>query len=336
VSSTVFEGTIAPANQFTIAAPATAVVQRLLVRVGDSVTAGQPLLVADDREARTSYDAAQMDLRAADAQLDEARRRLALLQTVPAAAYARASGRLSTAQRDSEQVPTRQWRDSPERADAAYDLAKSRAERLRKLFDQGLVARQEYEDAEIGLRVAANDVENAKRAAAAGATLRDAQSEQSDLQWQLARAEQQQQRAGRQGEVSLAQLRRDEAALKVKAATDRLAASTVTASTAGVIIELPARAGDLVYAGAPLARLAVLDPLLVDVQVAPALVNALHPDQPAIVRLPGLPVREVRGTVSSVNPMPNRNGNHDVQVRFANDSGALLAGQPAEVRFQVP
>lgn len=336
LSGTAFEGTITPANQFTIAAPATTVVERVLVSVGERVAAGQPLLVADDRDARAASDAAEIELRAAEARVADVRQRLALLRQIPAADFARATGRVSTAQRESEQVPTRQWRDSPERAEAAHELARLRFDRVKKLADQGLVARQELEDAEISLRVAANDLENARRAAQAVATLTSAQTEQSDLQWKLARAEQAQQREAQRAEIALAELRREDASMKLKVATDRLAGATIKALSPGVVTELLAHPGDQVYGGAPLIRLAVLDPLLVEVQIAPALVNALRPGTSATVTLPGIPSEQVSGTISAVNPIPNRNGTHTVQVRFENRAGHLLAGQPAEVRFVLP
>jgi multidrug resistance efflux pump len=336
LSGTAFEGTIVPANQFNIAAAATTIIQRVVVAVGDRVEAGQPLLVGEDREGRTALDAAQLELVSVESRIAAFRRRLALLEQTPSADLARASGRVSTAQRESEQVPTRQWRDSPERAEAAHELARLKLERVQKLWDQGLVARQELDDAAIALRVAANDVENARRAARAGASLTSAQSEQSDLQWKLARAEQTQQRDAQRAELLAAMLRRDEVALQVKAATDRLARATITASSGGVVTEILAHAGDQVYGGTPLVRLAVLDPLLVEVQVTPALINALSPGEPAAVTLPGAPDEQTPGTILAVNPIPNRNGNHTVQVRFENKAGQLLTGQPAEVRFQIP
>jgi multidrug efflux pump subunit AcrA (membrane-fusion protein) len=333
---TAFEGTITPANQFTIAAPATTVVERVLVSVGERVAAGQPLLVANDRDARAAVYAAEIELRAADARIADVRQRLAILRQAPAADFARATGRVSTAQRESEEVPTRQWRDSPERAAAAHELAGLRFDRVKKLADQGLVARQELEDAEISLRVAVNDLENARRAAQAVATLTNAQTEQSDLQWKLARAEHAQQREARRAELALAELRRDDASMKLEAAADRLAAATIKASSTGVVTELLVQPGDQVYGGAPLVKLAVLDPLLAEVQVAPALINALRPGAGATVTLPGIPPQQVSGTIVAVNPIPNRNGNHRVQVRFENPAGHLLAGQPAEVRFVLP
>ena len=90
------------------------------------------------------------------------------------------------------------------------------------------------------------------------------------------------------------------------------------------------------YGGAPLARVAVLDVMIAEVQVAPALINALKPGAPARVRLPGLPPTDATGTIATVNPIPGRNGNHVVAVKFDNPHGRLLSGQAAEVRFVLP
>jgi multidrug resistance efflux pump len=246
---------------------------------------------------------------------------------------ARAAARLSTVERDVLQVPARQWRDSPERAQAAYEQAKNRAARLQKLADEGLVARQDLEDAQIAVRVAQDDVNNALRAASAGSMLRTAQTEQTEVQLQLARAEREQQRVALQGEVQAAQILRDQAAQRLTAAGQRIAAATITAASAGVVIELAARPGDQVYAGAALARVAVLDTMIAEVEVAPTLVNALKPGGAVNVRLPGIPTVDVSGTIGTLNPIPNRNGNHIVAVRFDNADRRLLTGQIAEVRF---
>lgn len=333
LEGTAFEGTIQPTTTFTIAAPGAAVIRQLMVNVGDRVSVGQPLLVTDDREADAARDAAALDLRAAETRVEDVRRRLAMINRTPGEEMARATAKLSTAERDMSQVPTRQWRDSPERAQAAFDQARARADRLQKLFDQGLVSRQEMEDAQIGVRVADDDLANARKAAAASSSLRIAQSEQTDVQLQLARASREQQRVALTGELQGAQVLRDQAAYRLTSAEQRIKAATVTTSTAGVVVELPAHQGDQVYAGAPLARVAVLDVMMAEVQVAPSLVNALHPGSAARVRLPGMPPIDTAGTIATVNPMPGRNGNHVVSVKFDNPRGRLLAGQAAEVRF---
>jgi multidrug resistance efflux pump len=333
LDGTAFEGTIQPTTTFTIAAPGAMIVKQVLVAVGDRVTVGQPLLVTDDREADAAREAAALDVRAAETRLADLQRRLAVVNRTPAEAMARVAARLSTAERDVSQVPTRQWRDSPERAQAAYDQAKNRAERMQKLADQGLIARQEMDDAQIAVRVAQDDLNNALRAASAGTTLRTAQTEQTEVQLQLARAEREQQRVALQGEMQTAQILRDQAAYRLKAAEQRIQASTITATSPGVVVEMAARPGDQVFAGAALARVAVLDKMVAEVEVASSLINALKPGAPARVRLPGLPAVDAAGTIATVNPIPNRNGNHVVAVRFENGERRLLAGQVAEVRF---
>jgi multidrug efflux pump subunit AcrA (membrane-fusion protein) len=336
LDGTAFEATIQPTTTFTIAAPSATLVKQVLVSVGDKVDIGQPLLITDDRDADAARNAAALDLRAADARVDDVRRRLAVVNRTPVEDVARASAKLTTAERDMSQVPTRQWRDSPERAQAAYDQVRSRADRMQKLSDQGLISRQELEDAQIAVRVAADDLANARRAAVAGTSLRSAQSEETVIQLQVARATREQQRTGLLGELQAAQVLREQAEYRLTSADDRIKASTVTASTAGVVVEVPAHQGDQVYAGAPLARVAVLDVMLAEVQVAASLINALRPGAAARVRLPGLPPTDTRGTIATVNPIPNRNGNHVVAVRFDNRAGRLLAGQVAEVRFTLP
>ena len=189
IEGTVFEGTIQPATTFAIAAPAGTIVRQVLVAVGDRVAEGQPLLVTDDRDAIAARDAATLEVRAAQARLDDLGAKLATIDRTPVEELVLASARLSTAEREVTQVPTRQWRDSPERAQAAYDQAKLHADRLQRLFDQGLIARQEVEDAQIAARVAQDDLVNARQAAAAGTLVRTAQSEHSDVQLRVARAD---------------------------------------------------------------------------------------------------------------------------------------------------
>lgn len=336
LDGTAFEGVMQPMTTFTVSAPGAMIVTNVLVSVGDRVTAGQPLVVADDREAESAREAAALDLRAADTRLADLQRRLRLIDQWPAEQSALASAKLAAAERDVAHVPTRQWRDSPERARAALEQASARAERMQKLAEQGLISRQDMEDAQIAMRLAQEDLNNALRAAAAGSMLRNVQSEQTELQVQLVRAEREQQRAALRGDMQAAAILRDQAAYRLNVAEQRLKASTLTASSAGVVVELLARPGDQTFTGTPVARVAVLDKMVAEVEVASSLINLLKPDGAAKIRLPGVPPVDVTATIATVNPIPNRNGNHAVAVRFDNADRRLLAGQVAEVRFILP
>ena len=135
LDGTAFEGTIQPSTTFTLAAPATSIVKQVFVTVGDRVAAGQPLLLTDDREAAAAGQAAALDVRAAQARMEDLQRRLALINRRPAEQMARVSAKLSSAERDVFRCrpgngATRRTRP------AAFDQARTRLDRA-ELADQG-------------------------------------------------------------------------------------------------------------------------------------------------------------------------------------------------------
>ena len=312
-------------------------VRRVLVSVGDSVAIGQPLIEVDDQVVRAELDAALADHRHA---IDEAvhwRRRItALDQSVEEinTAFARSIGAVAVAQRNAEQVPGRQLRDSPERAQAAFDQATSKLQRLQRLHGQGLVSDEALEEQTIAVRIAQNDLDNANKWVVAAAALQRAQQEQARQQIARARAEFQQQLSDHRSRLEQAEALADQALQRVTAAQRVLEEAVVKATTAGVVTEVAVAVGDRPAAGAPLVSIAMLNELIVEVPVAATLVNVLRPGQEATVILPTLPTQVVSGRIGSINPIPAPNMTHRVEVEFANTSGRLLSGQPAQVVFR--
>jgi multidrug resistance efflux pump len=98
-----------------------------------------------------------------------------------------ANARVARAQRQQQQVPTRQWRDSPERAGAAYDQALTNYNRTKQLFETGVIAKQELDARETELRIARDDLENAKRLADVSSKLDHDQTDQASLQARVTR-----------------------------------------------------------------------------------------------------------------------------------------------------
>ena len=307
----VFEGAVRPSSEVEITAESTGTVSDISVKVGDIVQEGQQLLRMDDREAQLGVKQARVDLEAAQAKLDKSRGQLA-----------DADARVAISQRQEQLVPTRQWRDSPERAAAAYDQALLNYNRSKKLFEAGLIAKQELDIRGTELRMARDDLENAKQLAAVSAKLAHDQADQADLQAKVTREEMQ------------AELRRAEVNYE---RAERLADATVVrATTAGVVSAIPIRLGDRVPGGVVLARLAKLDRMIVEIHVAAQMISELRVDQSAQVSLPSLPAREVEGRIRAINPLPAQNMTHLVEVEFDNPTLLLVAGQPAEVRFVRP
>jgi multidrug resistance efflux pump len=307
----VFEGAVRPSSEVQITAESTGTVSEISVKVGDIVQEGQPLLRMDDREAQLGVKQARVDLEAVQAKLDKSSGQLA-----------DADVRVAISQRQEQLVPTRQWRDSPERAAAAYDQALLNFSRSKKLFEAGLIAQQELDIRGTELRMARDDLENAKKLAAVSAKLAHDQADQADLQAKVTREEAQ------------AQLRRAE--VNYERAEQQADATVVRATTAGVVSSIPIRLGDRVPGGAALARLAKLDRMIAEIHVAAQMTSELRVDQSAQVSLPSLPAREVEGRIRSINPLPAQNMTHLVEVEFDNPTLSLVAGQPAEVRFVRP
>lgn len=303
-----FEGTIHPAVEMRIASELTGTVSKISVKVGDTVKMGQPLLALDDREAELALKQASVELMAAEANVDKFSVQLA-----------DANARVASAQRQQQQVPTRQWRDSPERAGAAYDQALTNYNRTKQLFETGVIAKQELDARETELRIARDDLENAKRLADVSSKLDHDQTDQASLQARVTRE-------GLQEQLL-------QAKLKYERAKQQVEGTIVRATQPGVVSEISVRLGDRIPGGTVLARLAELDRMIVEVPVSGKIISELKVGQPARVALPSSPPREIEGRIRVINPLPSSNMTHAVEVEFENPALLLLAGQSAEVRF---
>jgi membrane fusion protein (multidrug efflux system) len=330
-----YPGLVRARDVTAVALPTPLTIKTVMVQIGDRVAAGQVLLQLDDAEARLAVAQLQFERDRARASANHLEESLASIDrslTGLTAAVAEANAQLAIAQRESEAVPVRQWKDSPERAQAAYEQAAARARRLAALARDGLVAPQDVEDAQAGLRVASDDVANAQRAAQAAQKVGALQAQQSRAQTKLAIAEQRRQRIDRQGELIQARLRLEQTDAALAQASARLADSTVRATHDAVVADVSVRPGDRVLAGATLLKLATLDPMVVDVDVPPAIVNRLKRGTPATIRVAAAS-GSITGRIRTIAPLPGDGGAHALEVEFANPAGTLLAGRSATVRF---
>jgi multidrug resistance efflux pump len=330
-----YPGMTRPRDVTTMALPMPLVVQKVLVEIGDRVQAGQPLIAIDDEDARRVVGQLRFEVERARSQVAQLERTVQLLDRsinallLPAA---EANARLAMAQRAAESVPNRQAKDSPERAQAAYDQAVARERRVAALADHGVMARQELEDAQIAVRVAADDLAVARRAAEAAAALSSAQALQAQTQADLTIAEQQRQRQERAGELAQARLHQTETETALDLAVKRLGDLTVRATGDALVSEVAVRSGDRPLAGATLVKLATVNPMIVDVDVPPAIVNGLARGDIAVVRV-GASTREYNGRIKTIAPLPSDGGAHTLEIEFDNPTAALLAGQTAHVRL---
>jgi len=100
------------------------------------------------------------------------------------------------------------------------------------------------------------------------------------------------------------------------------------------VLELPVRAGDRVPAGALVATIASLDPIAVDIDVAPRFVRGVRAGDVARVGVPSIGVTARAAHVRSIAPAPGDDGQYSIRLLVPNSTRPrLLAGQTAYVTF---
>jgi hypothetical protein len=82
----------------------------------------------------------------------------------------------------------------------------------------------------------------------------------------------------------------------------------------------------------PLVKLATVNPMIVDVDVPPSIVNGLKRGDAAVLRVGGS-AKQYAGRIRTIAPLPGDAGAHTVEVEFENPTAALLAGRTARVRL---
>jgi multidrug resistance efflux pump len=261
-----------------------------------------------------------------------------------ASQIAEAERQVALAQGRADQLPLPQRQDSVERTQAIYQRAQSRVNRFSQLYQEGAIAKDQLEQAQADLQVAQADFAVAKEAERAMRQLELAKREKSQLQLKVALNDQQEKLKQLQEQLQSASLEYDQASdrlkLLEKQATELSArqspppSTTLTATSDGVVVELPVAVGDQIYTGNSLISLAQLSDLTVTVPVKARLINALSTGQQVAIAIgTGENAQTFAGKIVTINPLPDRDLNHTVEIQFSNPKQALLVGQLATVQF---
>ena len=133
-----FTGNLEPATTVYVIPQLAGKVKQILVKEGDLVEPGQPLVVMDDEVVAYQRELAQASLRGAQAQLAQA----------------------TTGLRDEEIAKVRALLDSAEKD---LELATENLDRSKRLYASGTISKATYEETESQVRSAETEVENAKR-----------------------------------------------------------------------------------------------------------------------------------------------------------------------------
>ena len=361
IAQTQFTGKIEPVKTFKIAAITSGVVENIAVQVGEQVEVGQPLLtlknLAAENEEKQIIQEQQLtgqqqqlllqQQQTAQQQIFELEQKINRLKYNLAplrAKIAEANLAVSLAQSQAEKLPVRQRQDSVPRSKAVYERAKSRFERLDNLNQQGAIPQEQLEQAESDLEIAKVDYETAIAAEEANSKLEQSQKQLSQLQEKLAIQEQQEAIAQLEKQKQTAQLQYQQTTEKLELLRKQAAQlnqyqvpqvnTVIKATEVGIITELPVTVGDQIYAGNTVIGLAKLTQLKVAVPVSGRLVNALNPEQRALIQIgEGVTAKKFEGKIAVINPIPNEKLNYLVEVEFANPTNSLIISQLAQLQF---
>jgi RND family efflux transporter MFP subunit len=258
-------GTLFPMNEVTVGAEVDGRVARVFVDVGDKVGPGRPLVeIAPTELSLTAEQQA--------AALDQVRAQLGLPD---------ASADVGKVD-DAAEVR----RAAADRSDAAQKF-----ERARSLFEEGLISRGNFDEAEA-------------RAKAAQATYEMARQNVENLRAQVA-----------QRSAGLALARK------------KLADTVIRAPFAGQVKQRLVTVGQYVKVQTPVMVIVDADPLRVRLQVPEKVAAFVAVGQPVSVRVEAYPDRAFEGKISRINPSVDaQTRSFEVEALLDNRDGALKPG----------
>lgn len=337
-------GTVTALREARIAPKLPGLVAAVLVEEGDRVAEGTPLLRLDGSSmiaAQAQARAGVMAARARLAQLvagarPEERRQAADAVAQAEAAVQAARIRLWSLQRGARPQEREQAANAVAQAKAALDMAQADVDRMRILFAQGAVAKQQLDAAETQLRVARAAYDSARQQQslvnegprreeiqAAQAQLAQAQAAYDSTRQSLRLVEM----GPRAEEIDGARAQLASAEALLAAATISVRDVTVTAPFAGTIVQRLVEPGESASPGVPAFLLAQLDGVNVELAVPERHRSALRQDQSVVIQVDSLPGRTFRGQITEISPgAAVQSRSFTVKVRVANSDQTLRPG----------
>jgi len=267
-------GTIRAGREADVGAQISARVVEVKVREGDSVTAGQVLVTLDAAQAKSQVRQARAGAEATGAQLEAAKRRLEVLEE---------------GARPEEKAIAR---SRLEQAESALRTAEADLKRLRGLYEEGAISKQQLDGAQ-------TEYDTAR-------TNRDSARQSLELMEKGARPEEIE--AGRK-DVEAAAAGLDQARGMLAEAEERLGYTVIRSPLTGVVYERHVEPGEITSTGGgdPLLRLADLSTVYYEAMVPERVALKVKPGQRVEVVVQGNGDRSVEGEVERLVPVANPN-----------------------------
>jgi HlyD family secretion protein len=310
-------------------------IDKVLVREGDRVESGQPLITFDDQELLASLDQS----RAAAEKAKRGFRPEEIAEARAAAAAAKADYELRVNGYRKEDIAAAQ--SDVDRAAADEVRARLDFERYEALAQKDLVSRQQRDTAEANWKMALAQLQNYQHKLDVltrgyrPEEIRSAEAHYRQTQATLDKFE----RGNRPEDVELA---------KAAYAYDqaRFRERQVVAPSAAIVEVLDVRPGDIISPNTPVATLLEQDQIYVRIYIPETELGRVHLGQKAEVRVDSFPKTEFEGVVEQINQqaefLPRNVQTREervhqvfgVKIRINDPAGHVLAGMAADVKLK--
>ncbi len=285
VASAKVTGLLAPESNLNLNCKVSGVVAKVHVALGDVVTKGQALLSLSASDLVPQVKAAEAALEAAQSQLERLR--------------------LGASWEEVQQVQA-----TLNQAQAGWDAAVQAFTRMKFLYGEGAVSRQQYEAAETQVKVATAQLSAAQM---------QMQKVQNGADEQTLRAAE-------------AQVKQAQAAYDGAAA--RLEDTILRAPVAGAISYVQVSPGELIAPGVPQIGLVAADTVYLEAAVTESLIPVLRQGATVPVSVPSYG-RQFEGTVAQIAPAANTQTRlFQVRIAVPNPDGTLKGGVTAEAMVE--
>ncbi|MBU8881122.1 efflux RND transporter periplasmic adaptor subunit [Bacillus sp. FJAT-29790] len=326
-------GTIIPESDVKVVPKAPGEIKRIMVKKGDIVKAGAVLAQLDDSAERNAVGQQQAALKQAQSGLQSAQSGKAKAEI----SYTQAQS--SIRQAEAALANARKSRDDNldniefqvKNAQIAFDSAKQNLERMQALFVEGLIAKQNLEDAEKAEKNAKNAYDQVQ--------LNKSQAS-SDISFQSLEASIDQARIGaslaqssiHEAEIGIvrAQAAVEQAQLAVQSASDRLADKVIVATASGEITAVTGEVGAMASAQNPFATIVSIDKVKISVNILPTQLSAFKQGDSVNVEVSGTD-KAFTGKISYVSAISSGSGLFAIEAEVENKDHAIRPGMVASI-----
>lgn len=284
---TMISGKVIPTQEVAVSPKSGGKVTNVRVKVGDRVNKGDILFTLDNSDAQTRIEQAQSGVQSSKAAVEQAQSGLAAAEAAYNAAKANYDASLEKIQN-----------------------AKINLERMKVLYEEGIISKSQYEQAQLAASDSSIEV----------------------LKSQLAQAQaayKQPQASQKQAEASMGQ-----ASASYKQAMQALEDTIVRSPIDGFVTALNIDEGEMASAMQSPITISNLNKVYVKINVTENLINKIKSGDKVAANFSALNNKEFTGTISTITPIANSTTQlFDVNIQIDNKDNLIKSGMFASVKF---